>query len=432
MRRWYWFAIQLGALCVLFAIGADSVWRTSRALARLELADELRRSLDGLVMALDDAENAERGYVATSDPTFLERYRRASKVWPEAMVQVRRVGDGAQVQKLDGIESIASRKLDLLSKTIADHDANAAQSEIAEDMLAVMPVTDDLRRATSDVQSSAEGLARRRVESAKTRAGWVVIAFCAVVVSFILGSAWVVSQRRRDEEQRKRAEERAALLDITDEFVAVLGHDLRNPLGVVLMAAKLLRGRSLADQDGKIVGRIINSAERMQRMIDELLDLARSRLGPGIPVVRTRSDLRDIVANTVDELRTRYPQREIHWDWRGDGSGSWDQDRMAQMIGNLLGNAIEHGDPDSVVDVQLEGVGSKIALAVHNFGAPIPEDAMPTLFAFYKRPARTDSNGLGLGLFIADQICRAHGGTLSVRSSADEGTTFTSVFERAT
>ncbi len=198
------------------------------------------------------------------------------------------------------------------------------------------------------------------------------------------------------------------------------------------MAAKLLGARDLAAQETMLAQRITRSTQRALRMIDDMLDLARSRLGSGIPVVRTPGDLRDIVSNVVDELRTRHPDKRIRYDWRGDAHGRWDHDRMSQVVSNLVGNAIEHGDPEREVRVHVERKNGDVELSVHNFGEPIADEAMPTLFTSYKRPSSAKGRGLGLGLFIADQIIRAHDGTLHVKSNAAEGTTFSATFDDST
>jgi signal transduction histidine kinase len=412
------------------AVGVESVTRTSRALARLSRADEIRLSLDNLVTLLDDAESGMRGYLATGDPAFLQPYERATTTWRDKLVALRRVTDPAQRSDVDDVEVLVGRLVDEMKATLGAHDVGASTATLAEGLRAGTEDATAIRRAAARVENTAESLATTRVAAATNRSHWEAIAFGGVVFSFALGSAAFAFQRRREEERRRQAEERAALVDVTDEFIGVLGHDLRNPIGAILMAARLLMVRKHEAKDAMLVQRIISSTERVLRMIDSLLDLARSRLGPGIPVAPTPSDLRDVVSNVVDEIRTRYPNRRVAWDWRGAGIGRWDYDRMAQVVSNLIGNAIEHGDPTRPVTVHLDGVGRAIELTVHNFGDAIRPDALPTLFGSYKRPASSSQHhGLGLGLFIADQIVRAHGGTLTVTSTATEGTAFKARFD---
>lgn len=422
VRRLLSFGVPFAALCVLFAVGLESLARTTRALARLERADEIRFALDDLTTALDDASNAQRAFLITHDATFREARDRTELTWPAKIAVLRALAD-SQRADVDQIASLVDELRDLMDRTAAS-EARTPDLLLASDLIARIRVVGD------HIEMRAESLARARVATAASRRWWEVGAFGAVVASFVVVSALVIVQRRRDEERRRRAEERAALLDVTEEFIGVLGHDLRNPLGASLMAAKLLSARPLPQVEAMLVGRIRSSNERMLRLIDELLDLARTRLGPGIPVVRTRCDLRDIVSNVVDEIRTRYPDVQIRWDWRGDGMGLWDHDRMSQVVSNLVGNAIEHGDHHEPVEVHLERIGNDVSLAVHNFGPVIEGDALPTLFAAYK-DRKSKPKGLGLGLFIADQIVRAHDGAIAVRSTTNEGTTFTASFGRS-
>ena len=422
VRRWVWVIVPFASLCVLLGVGIESVVRTSRALARLSRADDVRVALDNLVTSFDDAESGERAYLATGDARFLVAYDRVKTTWRDDLASFRRTTDATQRNDVDAIEWLAKRMLDALDRTLAARDAGADVNALSLSLQDAGMVASDIRRVGARVESDARRLASRRVEAATQRERWEIAAFVVVVLSFAVGVAIVTRQRRR-------AEERAALAAVTDEFIAVLGHDLRNPLGATLMAAKLLGARALKPDEAMFVQRIRNSTERMLRMIDALLDVARTRRGTGIPVARTPCDLRDVIANVIDEIRTQYPDRRVSWEWRGDGFGRWDHDRMSQAVSNLLGNAIEHGDPASVVEVELKGVESEIELAVHNCGEPIPAEALPTLFAPYKRRASATHHGLGLGLFIADQIIRAHGGELCVVSTT-VGTTFTASFKR--
>jgi hypothetical protein len=214
-----------------------------------------------------------------------------------------------------------------------------------------------------------------------------------------------------------------------DQFVGILGHDLRNPLGAVTMGASFL-ARSEDETTRSIAAQIQRSAERMNRMISDLLDLTRSRLGAGIPVVRVEADLGPVCRQVVSELRAGRPGRDIHFDSQGELRGEWDCDRLAQALSNLIANAMQHGSHDSQVSVRGLEAGESIALRIHNTGKPIPENEQRRIFNPLAR-CRTDgtvsenADGLGLGLFIASEIVTAHGGTIEVTSSAAEGTTFT-------
>jgi signal transduction histidine kinase len=164
----------------------------------------------------------------------------------------------------------------------------------------------------------------------------------------------------------------------------------------------------------------------MARMIDDLLDFARSRLGGEFPIHRRRIDLRQICEQTVEELEFAYT-RQVKLEVYGDPWGDWDPDRMAQVISNLVGNAVQHSEGD--VEVTLRGEKDFVVLGTHNRGTPIPREVLPHVFEPGRRG--TDrSGGLGLGLFIVQQIVLAHGGSIEVSSSESDGTTFTVALPR--
>ncbi len=209
-----------------------------------------------------------------------------------------------------------------------------------------------------------------------------------------------------------------------EHFIAVLGHDLRNPLGAIRMSASLLGARGAFDETGRaLVARIERSSGRIAAMADDLLDLARARLGSGIPVASSPASMEEIVRGVVDELVAAHPGRSITFEARGDARGEWDRERAAQAISNVVANAIEHGEDP--VRVLVRGEDDAVRVEVTNAGAPIAPDVLPHLFGRFTRAdgARRGS-GLGLGLFIANEIVSAHGGTVQARSSPEEGTTF--------
>ena len=232
------------------------------------------------------------------------------------------------------------------------------------------------------------------------------------------GQALLVSEKER----RVEAENASRFADV---FIGILGHDLRNPLNAVLMATQLMRHR--VGGDTKTLDRIESSTRRMSAMVTQLLDLARSRLGGGIELTPVRSELAAITTGIIEELRLIHPARQILLEQR-EIWGFWDADRLAQVISNLVGNAVEHGDPYKPVNVRIAEAGEEVHLTVYNEGTLIPADLLPTLFDPYRRAmARgAKSKGLGLGLFITQQIMTAHGGRVDVRSDST-GTTFVAV-----
>ncbi len=227
------------------------------------------------------------------------------------------------------------------------------------------------------------------------------------------------------EEQRLLAE-REQTARFSETFVGILGHDLRTPLSAVTMAAALLqRQASLEGAHLKWVRQIASSASRMARMVDQLLDLTRARLSGGIPIARRTTDLVAVVSASLEEHRAAHPGVTLHADLPGALVGEWDGDRLAQVVSNLLGNAIEHGDRTRPIRIALAGDDAAVTLSVRNDGPPIPEATLRVLFDPLRGgriAASPKSKGLGLGLYITREIVVAHGGSVEVRG--DEPITF--------
>jgi signal transduction histidine kinase len=225
-----------------------------------------------------------------------------------------------------------------------------------------------------------------------------------------------------------RAEEANRL---KDRFIGILGHDLRNPLTAITNSAHLLmRAADLPERHHSSAARILRASERMAQMIRDVLDFTRGQLGGGIPVEPAEANLAEICHRVVDETKAVHPQREILLATRGDLGGRWDGARLAQVVSNLVGNAVHHGQGQIVVEAI--GEERQVVLRVRNGGPPIPAEELPTIFEpFFKGPGpRRRTEGLGLGLYIVKEIVRAHGGTVQVRSTSTEGTTFACVWDR--
>ena len=234
-------------------------------------------------------------------------------------------------------------------------------------------------------------------------------------------------RRTRDElatEARRRLEAESETR-FAEMFVGILGHDLRNPLNAISMAVNLMKRKGTGDLPR--LDRILSSAERMSNMVTQLLDLTRSRLAGGIPIERKPTDLVAVTAGIVDELRLGHPGRDVRLEEAGQIYGSWDPDRLAQVVSNLVGNALQHGDPSKPITVRLVAAADAVQLAVHSFGPPIPPETIATIFDPYRRTTvrSAGTQGLGLGLFISQQIVAAHNGTIECRSLDEEGTTVT-------
>jgi signal transduction histidine kinase len=213
--------------------------------------------------------------------------------------------------------------------------------------------------------------------------------------------------------------------------LGVLGHDLRTPLGAVMLGADLLRQtEELGSRGKKIIAQISTSVQNANQMVQDLLDLARCNLGTGIPVQPENTNLTSVCESVVEELTVAHPKAKIIFTDTGPVTGQYDPSRMAQVFSNLIGNAARHGNLKSPINVTLNGDGTTAYFCVQNHGEPIPPSALPTLFdpegrySRYSEGEQGASSGLGLGLFIAAQIVEGHGGKIEVESTLEHGTIF--------
>jgi signal transduction histidine kinase len=216
-----------------------------------------------------------------------------------------------------------------------------------------------------------------------------------------------------------------------DMFLAILSHDLRNPLGSIAMSAHLLPlvGKDQAELVECGLS-IAHSASVMERMINDLLDYTRTRLGAGMPVVPAPLDLAALGSELIAEFRAAHPDRRIEFHTDGDLSGMWDSDRIRQAISNLIGNAVQHGSADFPVTLALRGEGAQVMISVRNGGDPIPPGELPRIFDPLIRGSSSESprtnrpGSIGMGLYIAREVVKSHNGRIDVTSTAAEGTTF--------
>jgi signal transduction histidine kinase len=232
-----------------------------------------------------------------------------------------------------------------------------------------------------------------------------------------------------DTQERLRLSE-SALLDerqtaqLREQFIAVLGHDLRNPLSAIRGGAELLHMLPLDERAAPVVALIERSATRMGGLVENVLDFARARLGEGLSLNRVAdAELRTTLEQVIEELRVAWPGREIKTEFALERLVDCDPSRIAQMFSNLLANALTHGDLEGPVWVsaRCDDGGGFFELSVANLGEPIPPDTAARLFQpFTRADARSGREGLGLGLYIASEIAHAHGGTLEVTSTTEE------------
>lgn len=222
--------------------------------------------------------------------------------------------------------------------------------------------------------------------------------------------------------ERVRAEEAA---ELRERLVAVVGHDLRQPLASIDVRLALLRRLSMKPEFLEYLEGLQASSRRMSRMIEQILDFTRTRLGGGLELVFAPMDLREALVPIVDELRSAHPAATIQVQCP-KLRGAWDRDRLEQVFSNLIGNALAHGDPDKPVTVTAGAEALRVWVQVHNEGPPIPQELQSILFNPFRMGERSSRSpaGLGLGLYISNEVIVRHGGQIEVRSTAIEGTTF--------
>jgi PAS domain S-box-containing protein len=208
-------------------------------------------------------------------------------------------------------------------------------------------------------------------------------------------------------------------------LLGIVSHDLRNPLASIRLGVDLLTRSATSENQLRTITRMARSAERMHQLVAGLLDLTRLRAGQQLPITREPSNMHLLVERAVEEVSVADPGR-VTVTGHGDGTGDWDNTRLGQALGNLLGNALQHSPAGSAVSVLVEGAQDVVQVSIHNGGEPIPADQQDGLFEPFRRGVRPGAldGSVGLGLYIAWHVARAHGGKIEVRSSPEAGTTF--------
>ncbi|MBJ6763703.1 PAS domain-containing protein [Myxococcaceae bacterium JPH2] len=243
----------------------------------------------------------------------------------------------------------------------------------------------------------------------------------------LFGISRDITTRKWSEEETRRHSE------FQEHLMGIISHDIRSPLGAIMNWSRVLATGGSPEDAARTSQRISTAAVRIERLTRLLLDFTRARLVGSVIIEPRTAELKELLDKVAHEFRIAYPQRDISVEHKGNTRGQWDPDRLAQVVSNLVENALKYGPAEQPVRLKAIGLRTKVVVEVHNEGRPIPESQLPHLFEPFRRgpqTARTLKMSYGLGLYIVREIVQAHGGTIEVSSSEDEGTRFTVTLPR--
>jgi len=241
----------------------------------------------------------------------------------------------------------------------------------------------------------------------------------------------------RDISARKKLEQEVhERADFERQLIGIVSHDLRNPLSAVVLGTQVMLRRQHDEKTTRALQRVQSSADKAVRLVRDLLDFTRARVGAGIPLVFAPADLHEIARSVIEESEAAAPDRKISFRTSGSGEGRWDKDRLGQVIQNLVANALKYSPSGTPVSVDVGDTTEGVVVQIHNLGTGIAADSLGRIFEPMQRGvasagADNATKSLGLGLFIVRHLVEAHGGGVSVKSSEKTGTTFTIALPRA-
>jgi signal transduction histidine kinase len=324
--------------------------------------------------------------------------------------------------------------------SVSDDERDRLRSSLSRAMRFIGEDEDEIRQTSDDVHHLAVpliGLDRvigiLRVEAREEVSYNATHLRLLSVVAAQLGA--YLSLVRLHEAADSQARELAIVNQFQQRLVGIVGHDLRSPLSVIMMTASSLLEDTREPRRARIIERALRSAERATRLIDDLLDVTHARVTGELPIAPRPTDLRTLLEEVIGDARAASPGRVIELLEVGPNAstlGEWDADRIAQAVTNLVNNALTHGDPREAVRVRCSFEDDRAVVSVHNRGPSIAPALLPKIFDPFRRGAepRKRAEGLGLGLYIVQEIASAHGGHVEARSSAEEGTMFTMTLPR--
>jgi signal transduction histidine kinase len=432
----------LGAFfAALLAIAAVTAASLRSLAARRESSEwvrhtqDVRVSLERVLALTADAESTGRAYLLTGREDYLVPHAAASGAISREVDNVATLirDNPGQQQRLALLRELLKAKAETLGRAIELRragDVSASTATVASGKAgALMARIRTVLAAMSDEESSVLRVRLEEVSHADSWSGAVTLGGAVLLVVLAIAAAAMVrgDLRRREE----LADQRARVVEYQERLIGLVGHDLRNPLTALLVSAQMLaqKREELRPGQAAAVDRILRSASRIDLLATLMIDFTYARLGKGLPTHPGPMDARAVVERAVGALREANPSREIRVDAPSEVlPGAWDGDRIAQLVSILVSNALQYGATDSPVTVSVTLPDDELQIRVHNAGPAVPEEVQKRLFEPYTRGKGSEMahpRGLGLGLFIAREIARAHGGTVEVRSGGPDGTAFT-------
>ncbi len=428
------------AAAVLAIVGVTAASLRSLAARRdwtawVTRTQDVRFAVERVLALSTDQETTQRGFLLTGREQYLEPFEGAVAGVDDQLDRLASLSrdNPRQLQRLAALRPLLRGKADALRQAISlrrkgDPSAFAGVSsgEAGETMQQARRLLAEMRdEEAALLQDHLRRLARADRWSAAVALGGAALLLMLVGVAALA----VRGDLRRREEQ---VFERARVLEYQQRLIAIVGHDLRNPLTAVLVSAQMLLQRKEDLRPGQVnaVERILRSASRIDALAGLLIDFTYARLGKGIPANPAAMDARTVAERAVDELRASHPGREIRIESAQPAiHGHWDGDRVSQVVSNLVSNALQYGAAGRPITVSLSGdAQGSLEVRVHNHGPAMPVEVQQHLFEPYRRGKGAESShprGLGLGLFIVREIARAHGGSVEVHSDVELGTTLT-------
>jgi signal transduction histidine kinase len=404
------------AVAAYFLVIADRDRKAASVTERSESVQSLQRLEDALVRA----ESAQRGYLLTPEEKLLDAFRRAvADIHVELDALKARSEGGPGVHPSDALAALIGAKLSELRRIVEVRDADglgkALRALRSGDGPWLTATIEAVRAEMEAVERTELGEHRRAWFGRVALADTIFLGANVILLGLVVAAGFAARSEMRRRELR--AQERLRMLELQERILGIVSHDLRTPLSAIKGGAALLSRTELAPEQARIAALLQSSSRRMERIIRDLLEYARTRASKGIPLSFRAADAGEVCARVVEEAALSERGATIELRREGDLSGEWDPDRLEQAVGNLVANAVRYSPAGKPVRVRAVGDGDSVRIDVENDGPPISREAMRALFDPFQRPAGDGSRGLGLGLFIVRTIVEAHGGGIEVDPS---------------